>query len=66
MLLRSRVHLVVAGAVFKLLVLDQWVMEQLNRWFNFAERLLYTSVRNLKKLARVEKPKTPSTPQFSA
>jgi hypothetical protein len=23
--------------------LNQWVMEQLNRWFNFAERSLYTS-----------------------
>ncbi|HEY9604075.1 MAG TPA: hypothetical protein V6C85_20850 [Allocoleopsis sp.] len=23
--------------------LKQWVMEQLNRWFNFAERWLYTS-----------------------
>ena len=22
---------------------NQWVIEQLNRWFNFAERSLYTS-----------------------
>lgn len=29
--------------------LTQWVMEQLNRWFNFAERLLYTSVEEFEK-----------------
>lgn len=29
--------------------LSQWVMEQLNRWFNFAERLLYTSAEEFEK-----------------
>jgi hypothetical protein len=29
--------------------LNQWVMEQLNRWFNFAERSLYTSVEEFEK-----------------
>ncbi|MBE9128267.1 MULTISPECIES: hypothetical protein [unclassified Coleofasciculus] len=29
--------------------LNQWVMEQLNRWFNFAERSLYTSVEEFER-----------------
>lgn len=29
--------------------LSQWFMEQLNRWFNFAERLLYTSAKEFEK-----------------
>lgn len=29
--------------------LSQWLMEQLNRWFNFAERSLYTSSEELEK-----------------
>src|ERR687886_1007300 len=29
--------------------LKQWVMEQLNRWFNFAERWLYTSAEEFEK-----------------
>ncbi|MDP8966537.1 MAG: hypothetical protein M3O33_21625 [Cyanobacteriota bacterium] len=29
--------------------LNQWVMEQLNRWFNFAERSLYTSAEEFEK-----------------
>lgn len=29
--------------------LKQWVMEQLNRWFNFAERCLYTSPEEFEK-----------------
>ena len=33
--------------------LTQWVMEQLNRWFNFAERLLYTSVEEFEKTRKV-------------
>jgi|ERR687886_293152 hypothetical protein len=27
----------------------EWVMEQLNRWFNFAQALLYTSVEEFEK-----------------
>lgn len=29
--------------------LNEWVMEQLNRWFNFAERSLYTSAEEFEK-----------------
>jgi len=29
--------------------LKQWLIEQLNRWFNFAERSLYTSVEEFEK-----------------
>ncbi|MCP2728434.1 hypothetical protein [Limnofasciculus baicalensis] len=29
--------------------LNQWVMEQFNRWFNFAERFLYTSVEEFER-----------------
>lgn len=29
--------------------LNQWVMEQLNRWFNFAERSLYISVEEFER-----------------
>ena len=29
--------------------LTQWVMEQLSRWFNFAERSLYTSAEEFEK-----------------
>ncbi|HEY9729004.1 MAG TPA: hypothetical protein V6D50_21350 [Chroococcales cyanobacterium] len=29
--------------------LKQWVMEQLNRWFNFAERWLYTNAEEFEK-----------------
>jgi hypothetical protein len=29
--------------------LKQWVMEQLNRWFNFAERWLYTSAEEFER-----------------
>jgi hypothetical protein len=29
--------------------LSEWVMEQLNRWFNFAERSLYTSQSEFEK-----------------
>jgi len=29
--------------------LNQWVMEQLNGWFNFAERSLYTSAEEFEK-----------------
>ncbi|MGH1394719.1 MAG: hypothetical protein ACRAVC_11895 [Trichormus sp.] len=29
--------------------LSEWVMEQLNRWFNFAERSLYTSEKEFEK-----------------
>lgn len=29
--------------------LSQWVIEQLNRWFNFAERSLYTSSEEFEK-----------------
>ncbi|MEA5564800.1 hypothetical protein [Anabaena sp. UHCC 0399] len=29
--------------------LSEWVMEQLNRWFNFAERSLYTSQTEFEK-----------------
>lgn len=29
--------------------LSQWLMEQLNRWFNFAERSLYTSAEEFEK-----------------
>ena len=29
--------------------LSQWVMEQLNRWFNFAERFLFTSIEEFEK-----------------
>jgi hypothetical protein len=29
--------------------LSQWVMEQLNRWFNFAERLLYRSIEEFER-----------------
>ena len=29
--------------------LNHWVMEQFNRWFNFAERFLYTSVEEFEK-----------------
>jgi len=31
---------------------SQWVMEQLNRWFNFAERSLYTSSEEFEKTRR--------------
>jgi hypothetical protein len=33
--------------------LKQWVIEQLNRWFNFAERSLYTSVEEFEKTRKV-------------
>ncbi len=29
--------------------LSEWVMQQLNRWFNFAERSLYTSQQSFEK-----------------
>lgn len=29
--------------------LNQWVMDQFNRWFNFAERFLYTSVEEFER-----------------
>ncbi len=29
--------------------LNEWIMEQLNRWFNFAERSLYTSAEEFEK-----------------
>ncbi|MGB7440912.1 MAG: hypothetical protein WA919_07580 [Coleofasciculaceae cyanobacterium] len=29
--------------------LNRWVMEQLNRWFNFAERSLYISVKEFER-----------------
>lgn len=29
--------------------ISEWVMEQLNRWFNFAERSLYTSAEEFEK-----------------
>ncbi len=29
--------------------LSEWVMQQLNRWFNFAERSLYTSEQSFEK-----------------
>ncbi|HAA32063.1 MAG TPA: hypothetical protein DCE56_35600 [Cyanobacteria bacterium UBA8553] len=29
--------------------LNEWVMDQLNRWFNFAERSLYTSAEEFEK-----------------
>lgn len=29
--------------------LSQWVMKQLNSWFNFAERFLYTSIEEFEK-----------------
>jgi uncharacterized protein YdgA (DUF945 family) len=29
--------------------LSEWIMEQLNRWFNFAERSLYTSEKEFEK-----------------
>jgi hypothetical protein len=28
---------------------SEWVIQQLNRWFNFAERFLYTSVQEFEK-----------------
>lgn len=31
---------------------SDWVMEQLNRWFNFAERSLYTSAEEFEKTRR--------------
>ena len=31
---------------------SEWVMEQLNRWFNFAERSLYTSEEEFEKTRR--------------
>lgn len=31
---------------------SDWVMEQLNRWFNFAERWLYTSAEEFEKTRR--------------
>ena len=31
---------------------SQWVMEQLNRWFNFAERSLYTSAEEFERTRR--------------
>ena len=32
--------------------LSEWVMHQLNRWFNFAERSLYTSEREFERTRR--------------
>jgi hypothetical protein len=32
--------------------LSQWLMEQLDRWFNFAERSLYTSAEEFEKTRR--------------
>ena len=32
--------------------LSHWIMEQLNRWFNFAERSLYTSVKEYERTRR--------------
>ena len=32
--------------------LSEWVMQQLNRWFNFAERSLYTSEREFERTRR--------------
>ncbi|MDX2214252.1 MAG: hypothetical protein SFY66_13265 [Oculatellaceae cyanobacterium bins.114] len=29
--------------------ISEWVMEQLNRWFNFAERFLYTSTEEFER-----------------
>jgi len=32
--------------------LSEWVMHQLNRWFNFAERSLYTSEQEFERTRR--------------
>ncbi|MGL5195612.1 MAG: hypothetical protein ACRC8Y_18680 [Chroococcales cyanobacterium] len=32
--------------------LSEWVMEQLNRWFNFADRALYTSEKEFERSKR--------------
>jgi hypothetical protein len=37
------------GLYLGLSSLNQWVMEQLNRWFNFAERWLHTSAEEFEK-----------------